>query len=501
MKMKQLWQRLPIAYKIFGLILIFLATVEIIATVFIWQFESKVLLEKEQQNLKRELKTYKKTLSTHFATLQEETCFLARLEIMDDIVAKDIDKRILTLLERKANDLEEHIRLIITDTNGTITIAPPLLLGKTIQSLKKEYLHFKAPIFASFNPQKQLGTLLLLYPLENLKHLQTDNPFKQLWLQSPHQAADFPAPNISDSLIVSEKLIKFLPEWSLFLAYQKNEALMTLQNIQKVQLYTFIFSTILLAIIIFFLSKKLTLPLLELLKSSEKALEAKSTFLSTISHELRTPLGSILNLTQHITLSPNIDDDTRKMLNGIETSAQHLLSMINNILQLSKLETKSIVVQQESINLKELWNEIFEIIEPLIIDKNIALSKKIVIYHENIVSDSNLIKQVMINLLSNAIKFTNKGKIEVSLTQSHKTYIFTVKDTGIGINKLKQKQLFTPFYQAHTNIDTLKNSSGLGLALSQKVAYLLGGKITIYSKGTNKGTVATFYFQGDAVFR
>ena len=118
--------------------------------------------------------------------------------------------------------------------------------------------------------------------------------------------------------------------------------------------------------IIFFLSKELTLPLLELLKSSEKALEAKSTFLSTISHELRTPLGSILNLTQHITLSPHIDDDTRKMLNGIETSAQHLLSMINNILQLSKLETKSIIVQKETINLTELH----------ILDKNIAFSKK-----------------------------------------------------------------------------------------------------------------------------
>ncbi len=493
--MKQFWQKLPIATRIFALILLFLAIVEVIATLFVWQFESDVLLTQEKENLTRELSAYKERLTTHLSALQKETDFLAKLEVMDDIIAKDIDKRILRLLERKTEDLGEDILMVITDLYDNIIISPKGFLHLPIHAFKSQYLFFHAPVYASFDNNKKLGTLFLLYPLSNLANLHTDNPDKLLWLQPPKPLTNFPVPKPKNSITVSENVTHFLPGWRLYLAYRKEQALATLQNIEKVQLYTFLLSTLLLGVIIFILSQKMTLPLIELLKSSEESLEAKRTFLSTISHELRTPLGSILNLTQHLTLSSKTDDESQKMLNAIETSAQHLLSMINNILQLSKLEAKSIAVQKEQIDLHEVTEEIFEIIEPLVLDKEIAFHKEISLKNPLITTDSNLLKQVMINLLSNAVKFTQSGEIRVSLRESQRAYIFTVTDTGIGIDPKRQKQLFTPFFQAHIDIEQMKESSGLGLALSQKVAQLLGGKITLYSKGVNQGTKAIFHFK------
>ena len=493
--MKKFWQKLPIAYKIFALILLFLALVEVVATLFIWQFESNILLQKERQNLTQMLQNYSQRILSHLDALQKETKFLASLEVMDDIVAKDIDKRILSLLEHKAKDLAEGIILLISDQNDTVIISPKPYLNLPLQAFRAEYLLFQAPVYASFDKQKQLGKLILLYPYENLQHLHTDTPSRKLWLKPPAQNIHFKTPQVQNALVVSKTLPSPLQNWQINLSFQKEEALATLKNIEKVQLYTFFISTVLLAVIIFILSKRLTLPLLELLKNSEKALEAKSTFLSTISHELRTPLGSILNLTQHLTLSPKADEEMRKMLSGIETSAQHLLSMINNILQLSKLEAKSIVVQKEQVNLNELIEEISEIVTPLVQEKEITFIQKTDIKHHTIISDSNLLKQVMINLLSNAVKFTQKGQIVMKLQEDKGEYRFSVEDTGIGISKTRQKDLFTPFFQAHTDLKTLQNSSGLGLALSQKVAGLLGGEITIYSAGTNKGTKASFTFR------
>ncbi len=493
--MKIFWRNLPIAYKIFIAILLFLTTIEIIATAYVWQFETKVLLTKEKQNLKRELNSYKERLITHLDMLQKEINFLAKLEIMDDIIAKDIDQRILTLLERKSADLGENILMLFSDNNDTIRIAKKGYIGLPIKAFKSHYLFFHSTVFASFDKNKKLGKLWLLYPYKNLQHIKTNNIAKSLWLQPPVQFLLFPQHPINkDALVVSMKIEKFLPNWSLNLSYLKSEALKSLKNIESVQLYTFFITTFLMAIVIFILSKKLTLPLLEVLKNSEKELEAKETFLSTISHELRTPLGSILNLTQHLTISRNADDKSRKMLHGIETSAQHLLAMINNILQLSKLEAKSVIAQKEEINIEDLLDEILEIVKPLIDDKSIAFEKKISLTSTHIVSDSNLLKQVMINILSNAVKYTHHGKITLTLTNKDNQYLFSVKDTGIGISKEKQKQLFTPFFQAH-HTKHVHNSSGLGLALSQKVAKLLGGKVVIKSEGKNQGTLAIFVFK------
>ncbi len=493
MKFKAVWQKLPVAYKLFLLVVLFLALVEAFSLLFLWHYESKVLLQKEEKNLSLALDNHYQRLYTHLEHLRREVGFLASLEVMDDIVAKDIDKRIASLLEHKAHDLGEQILLVVTDLKKTVTIAPQRLLGLPLDTFLKHYLLFHTPVFASFDPGKQLGNLVLLYPLENLQHLKTDSPFQKLWLEPPKPMENFKVYKPTNALVATKTFHEILPDWKLHLSYDKTAALHTLKDIGKVQLYTYITAILLLSLIIWFFSKRLTSPLLELLKSSQQALEAKSMFLSTISHELRTPLGSILNLTQHLTLSLDTTPETRKMLNGIETSAQHLLSMINNILQLSKLEANSIHVRITNVSLPDTIEEICEIMEPLIEEKKLSFNKNIEITQEYLITDPNLLKQVMINLLSNAVKFTDSGQISLTLRQYGKSYRFTVQDTGIGIPKALQKQLFTPFFQA--NRERVREGTGLGLSLSQKVAKLLGGKIVIHSKGNNMGTEAIFIFK------
>lgn len=415
---------------------------------------------------------------------------------MDDIIAKDIDQRILTLLEQKAADLGEGIMMVVTDQNGTLVIAPESYLHMPIKAFQNSYLAFQSPIYSSFDKTKNIGTLWLLYPYRNLRHLHTGNPAKKLWLQPTAHTLYLPLPDTSDAITVSRAMPKILAGWTLHLSYQKAQALATLHAIEKIQFYTFVFSTLLLALLLWLLSKSVTLPLIRLLRESQKALDAKSTFLSTISHELRTPLGSILNLTQHLTLSPKADSKMREMLSGIETSATHLLAMIDNILQLSKLESKDIVVHRERIDLEETIREVVEITHPLMLEKEILFRQNIAIDTKEITTDGNMLKQVIINLLSNAIKFTDEhGEISLDLTNERNSYSLTIRDSGIGIEKARLQHLFTPFMQAHADLKNLKNSSGLGLALSQKVAHLLGGKITIESEGRGKGVTAIFNFK------
>ncbi len=494
MSLKRYWETLPVAYKLFTAILLFFALVEAVSTLYIWNVESSLLIEKERANLQRELQNYRHRLMTHLNMLQKEVDFLARLEIMDDAIAGDIDQRILTLLETKAHDLSEGIIILFTGPDDRVRIAPRGYRALPIHAFTPSYLALHAPVTASFDAKKELGRLYLLYPYNNLRKLHTDSPLKTVWIKPPSQKLHFPTPSTKDLLVVSTKLDGLLKGWQLFLAYEKEEALATLKSIEKVQLYTFLLSTLLLGLIVLILSRRLTHPLVELLQSSQRALEAKTTFLSTISHELRTPLGSILNLTQHLTLACK-EPENSTMLRRIETSAQHLLAMINNILQLSKLEAKSIVARKEHVSLPDILEEVSEIIEPLVLEKDILFEKEIRLLHPETVTDANLLKQVMINLLSNAVKFTEKGKITVSLTESDREYRFTVTDTGIGIEKERQEALFTPFYQAHDSDGNAKESGGIGLALSQKVAHLLGGRISIFSEGLQSGTRATFTFR------
>ena len=541
--MKEIWNRLPIAYKMFSSLLLFVLAAQVFVIVFIWQNEATILLNKEKQNLTIKLSLEAKKLTNHLEMLAKETRFLASLEVMDDMIAKDIDKRISILLQKKAQDLGEEIVFVAMNDKSFIAASQKGFIGKKTHNIKQtlshKYLYLAAPIHTSFDKTKSIGTLVLLYPLKNLSALGT--------LQPPTPLPGFSSIPPKNYLIVSQKLDGILANWTIYLSVSKQEALKTLRHIEQILIITFMFAVLMLGAVVWFLSKKMTRPINALLKTSEEiiktqdytkqvtienkdeigqlatsfntliqktdalltqkvkhlsminttqaALEAKSTFLSIISHELRTPLGSILNLTQHLMLSPRIKEEESALLNRIETSAQHLLAMINNILQLAKLESNTIQAYSAPVNLQQLIQEVCEMVEPLAKEKNLLFQKSIKLTDTTVITDENLLKQVIINLLSNAIKFTHEGSVSLSLTQKKEDFTICVTDTGVGIDKERQKYLFTPFYQTNMQIQDLKSSSGLGLALSQKVAKLIGGKISIQSPGINKGTKSIFIFK------
>ena len=461
--------------------LLFIILIQLGTLVYIWKYESKVLLEKERQNLSYQLDINAELFLHHMNNLEKELTFLSTLEVMDDLLVQDIDKRIAILLEKKAKDLSENIVLLAEGTKDFVASS-----HKNYN--RDNFLTFQVTVKASFDKHKIIGSLLLLYPYKNLRNLQSSNPHQHLWLESFVEKNSF-IPSNETNIIVSKNLDAMFKGDTIFLSYKKSYALKSIKEIEKILLFAFILSLFSLFFVVWVLSKKQ----IEILEHTQEVLALKRTFLSTMSHELRTPLGSILNLTQHLMVSPRVGDDEVEMLGRIENSSEHLLEMINNLLQLSKLESNSMHVNKERIDVRLVIEEVIEMVEPLIYEKELDLKKNIGREELFIFTDINLFKQVIINLLSNAIKFTQKGSIEISLTQNEDAFIFKVIDTGVGIAKEKQESLFCEFYQAHST--EIKHSTGLGLALSQKVAQLIYGKIEIQSKGIGFGVKALFNFR------
>ena len=482
--MKPLWKKLSATYKILISMLLFIMLIQLGTLIYIWKYESNVLLDKERKNLTYQLNVNAKRLEAYMNRLQKELEFLSILEVMDDILVNDIDKRITVLLEKKAKDLSESIILEVLDKNHCVASSE-----RTYD--RKDFLEFKVPIYGSFNQEKKIGFLVLLYPFKNLTKLSTDNPYQTLWLMPPTKFKTklFGDKASKDSIVVSTLLDDKLKGWRLSLSYKKEYALESIEEIEHILLFAFALSVLLLLFVVWVLSKKQ----IEILEHTQEVLALKRTFLSTMSHELRTPLGSILNLTQHLMVSPRVGDDEVEMLGRIENSSEHLLEMINNLLQLSKLESNSMSVTKERIDVRLVIEEMIEMVEPLIYEKELILKKSLIAENVVVVTDINLLKQVVINLLSNAIKFTEKGSIEIRLSQKNTLFTFEVIDTGIGIEKEKQSALFSEFYQAHSK--EVKHSTGLGLALSQKMAKLINGNIKIKSEGIGFGVRASFEFR------
>jgi len=464
--------------------LLLILTIQLSTLLYIWSFKSAILLDKERVNLQLQLERSAKRLQHYLESLQKEVIFLSGLEVMDDILANDVDKRIGILLEKKAKDLDKGIILVALRNDKVIASS------KEYYAIEN-YLLFLAPVFASFNKEKTLGSLMLLYPYENFLNLKVDNPHQQLWLHSKYLESNEQTLNTKESISVSIQLDGRLKGWELFLSHGKEDAFQSLREVEKILLWGFLLSLALLLVVVWILSRRQ----IEILEHTQEVLALKRRFLSTMSHELRTPLGSILNLTQHLMVSPNINDANVDMLKRIENSSEHLLSMINNLLQLSKLESNSMSVQKERVDIVIIIEEMIEMVEPLIHEKNLAFYKAVPKNPVFIETDPHHFKQVVMNLLSNAIKYTDKGSITLTLKEEkEKNYLLSIKDTGIGIALDKQEALFSEFYQAHMEKSAIKHSTGLGLALSQKVAQLINGNIKIQSDGIEQGCEAHFSF-------
>jgi signal transduction histidine kinase/HAMP domain-containing protein len=246
-------------------------------------------------------------------------------------------------------------------------------------------------------------------------------------------------------------------------------------------------------------------------KKLEKAVQEANTanqhkgdFLARMSHEIRTPMNAIIGMTEIVKkkLSGPENEEVKADLQKIEASSQHLLGLLNDILDISKIEAGKIELSSETMDLLKLVKTVETIIRPRCEEKNITFKTKFDINPQAAyLGDPLRMRQVLINLLGNAVKFTPElGTIEYSVVEEKneeekkdgKTqFLFCVKDSGIGISKEAQEMLFKPFEQVSRDISTRHGGTGLGLAISQSIVQLFGGDITIESE-EGKGSAFSF---------
>lgn len=233
---------------------------------------------------------------------------------------------------------------------------------------------------------------------------------------------------------------------------------------------------------------------LELQKQkAEESTKLKSQFLASMSHELRTPMNSILGLTELILDKAQLDDKNRERLEVVLKSGRRLMNLINDILDLSKIEAGKMEIREDEVILEELIEDVASTIQPLVYEKGLRFTvnrkcdTRIII-----TTDKARVIQVLINLLGNAVKFTDKGYIELSVATTDDNYlVFSVSDTGIGIPEEAQKIIFEEFRQVDGSNTRKYSGTGLGLAISKKIVDLLGGKIWVKSI-VGKGSIFSF---------
>jgi signal transduction histidine kinase/ActR/RegA family two-component response regulator len=232
--------------------------------------------------------------------------------------------------------------------------------------------------------------------------------------------------------------------------------------------------------------------LVEAKEAAEGANRAKSAFLANVSHELRTPLNSILGYTQLMLRDHNEPAEKRRRLTTIQSSGEHLLNMINEILDLAKVESGTIVIKPQPVQLKPLLNAVADELQLRASQKRLRF-----IYSADqsiqdwISTDPVRLRQVLYNLVGNSIKFTGRGEVSLAIRRVADRIRIEVKDTGKGIPADDLQHLFKPFYQASNN-DQANGGVGLGLHISQRIVRLLGSELRV-SSTEGKGSV--FWFE------
>ncbi len=232
---------------------------------------------------------------------------------------------------------------------------------------------------------------------------------------------------------------------------------------------------------------------------AEKASKARAEFLSTVSHELRTPLNAINGIT-HLLLEESPKKSQLQYLTSLKFSGDYLLTFINDILEINRVESENIEIESINVNIKQLLSDLHNSFKDLASKNNndfeLELDEAI---PENLIGDPTKLSQIFINLINNALKFTKNGKVNVAAkilkTENDLTSIrFEISDTGIGIPLEKQQTIFESFSQGSVEINRKYGGTGLGLAIVKRLVNLLGGEIKLTSA---EGIGSTFSFDVD----
>lgn len=228
---------------------------------------------------------------------------------------------------------------------------------------------------------------------------------------------------------------------------------------------------------------------------AEESDRLKSAFLANLSHEIRTPMNAINGFTDLILNTDITETEKLEYLTVIEKSGKNLVSIIDDLIEMSKIDSNQIIPNYTQVNLESCMNELYETVKVTIQNKDIEfiLIKSSLPAAFNIVTDDIKLKQVIINLLTNAIKFTDKGMVTFGyeIDENNQLIHFTVRDTGLGIDEVEHKNIFDRFKRVDSDISIKVGGLGLGLAISKAYVELLGGNITLTSK---VGEGSTFYF-------
>jgi protein-histidine pros-kinase len=233
----------------------------------------------------------------------------------------------------------------------------------------------------------------------------------------------------------------------------------------------------------------------------EDAILAKDRFLASMSHELRTPLNAILGFTGTLLmeLPGPLTDEQRKQLETVQRSGRHLLSIINDLLDLARIESGKVEIHLEPVDCASVLDEVVSALRPLAEEKGLVLELEPPEEGMEVRSDRRALSQILLNISNNAIKFTDRGTVRLTVSRADSNGAsvtrFSVSDTGVGIEREEQEKLFAAFEQAGSSLERRAEGTGLGLYISQSLAGLLEGEISFESE-LGKGTVFTLELKG-----